>query len=505
MGGTDEVPSQRKRGGTSGRASQRPIVPTKPGKHCRSDPAEGRGRRLRHSLEGNMTKTPSFEYVSTQQQRIAQLAKRAPEMAFTSLNHYLDLEWLRVAFYRTRKDGAPGVDGQTWHDYEENLEENLRALLDRAKSGTYRAPPVRRVHIPKGSSANETRPSGIPTLEDKVLQRAVAMILEAVYEQDFYECSYGFRPGRSAHEALEAIWRKGMRPGLQVILEVDIRKFFDTLDHGHLRELLRQRLRDGVLLRLIGKWLKAGILEGGQLSFPNEGTPQGGVISPLLANVYLHYVLDQWFHETVLRHLRGRAFLVRYADDFIIGFTQEDDAQRVMAVIGKRFAKYGLTIHPKKTKLVRFAKPRHQGPQDSEGRPETFDFLGFCHYWARSRRGNWVIKRQTSRSRFTRAVRAISDWCRTNRHRPVAEQHASLSRKLRGHCAYYGITGNSPRLSAFRQCMLRTWFKWLRRRHRRRPTWEWFNRLLDRYPLPPATPIHSVCLPQRSELRNRMR
>jgi len=452
-----------------------------------------------------MTKAPDFEYVSTQQQRIAQLAKQAPEMAFTSLNHYLDLEWLCVAFYRTRKGGAPGVDGQTWHDYEEDLESNLRSLLERAKSGTYQAPPVRRVHIPKGPSGCETRPIGIPTLEDKVLQRAVAMILEAIYEQDFYDCSYGFRPNRSAHDALETIRRQGMRPGLQVILEVDIRKFFDTLDHGHLRTFLRQRLRDGVLLRLIGKWLRAGILEGEQLSHPTEGTPQGGVVSPILANIYLHYVLDQWFHETVLRHLRGRAFLVRYADDFIIGFTHTDDAHRVMKVIGKRFAKFGLTIHPKKTRLVRFCKPRHRGPGRPIERPETFDFLGFCHYWTRSRRGYWVIKRKTSRSRFTRAVRSISQWCRMNRHRPISEQHASLSRKLRGHCAYYGITGNSPKLSAFRECLIRTWFKWLRRRHRRRPSWEWFNRLLERNPIPPATPIHSICLPRTSELRNRMR
>ena len=345
----------------------------------------------------------------------------------------------------------------------------------------------------------------VPTLEDKLLQRAVAMILEAIYEQDFYNCSYGFRPGRSAHNALDVIWKEGMRPGLEVILEVDIRKFFDTLDHGHLREFLRQRLRDGVLLRLIGKWLRAGILEDEQLRLPTEGTPQGGVVSPILANIYLHYVLDQWFHETVLRHLRGRAFLVRYADDFIIGFTRTDDAQRVMAVIDKRFAKFGLTIHPTKTKLVRFGKPRHHGRGGPSERPETFDFLGFTHYWARSRRGHWVIKRQTSRSRFNRAVRAISDWCRKNRHLPVAEQHASLIRKLRGHCAYYGITGNSPKLSAFRRCLVRTWFKWLRRRHRRRPNWDWFNRLLERYPLPSATPIHSVCLPKRSELRNRMR
>ncbi len=227
-----------------------------------------------------MTKSPNLDSVSTRQQRIAELAKQAPQMAFTSLNHYLDLDWLREAFHRTRKDGAPGVDGQTWAGYAENLEENLLSLLDRAKSGTYRAPPVRRVHIPKGGSITETRPIGIPTLEDKVLQRAVVMVLEAIYEQDFQSGSYGFRPGRSAHQALESLWTQTMKVGGGWILEVDIRKFFDTLDHGHLRAFLRQRVRDGVLLRLIGKWLNAGVMEDGVLTYPNSGSPQGGVVTP---------------------------------------------------------------------------------------------------------------------------------------------------------------------------------------------------------------------------------
>jgi len=252
--------------------------------------------------------------VSTKQQQIAQLAKRLPQARFTSLNHYLNLSWLLEAFHRTRKDAAPGVDGQTADEYGLHLVENLRGLLDRAKSGTYRAPPVRRVHIPKGTG-KETRPLGIPTLEDKILQRAVVMVLEPLYEQDFLDCSYGFRPGRSAHQALEVFWKQAMDMGGGWVVEVDIRKFFDTLDHAQLRTLLQQRIGDGVLLRLIGKWLQAGILEGGELSYPEAGTPQGGVVSPLLANVYLHYVLDVWFEQTVKPCLRGRAFLVRYADD----------------------------------------------------------------------------------------------------------------------------------------------------------------------------------------------
>jgi group II intron reverse transcriptase/maturase len=259
-----------------------------------------------------------LDTVSTRQQRIAELAKQAPQRRFTSLNHHIDLAWLYEALLRTRRDGAPGVDGQTATAYEADLRGNLQSLLDRAKSGTYRAPPVRRVHIPKGTGT-ETRPIGIPTFEDKVLQRAVVMVLEAIYEQDFLDCSYGFRPGRSAHQALEALWQNLMPIGGGWILDVDIRKFFDTLDHAHLRDLLAQRVQDGVLLRLIGKWLNAGVLEDGEISYPDEGTPQGGVVSPLLANVYLHYVLDVWFDRDVKTCLRGRAFL-RYEEDFIMGF-----------------------------------------------------------------------------------------------------------------------------------------------------------------------------------------
>jgi len=424
------------------------------------------------------------------------LAKQSPQMAFTALNHYLDRDWLREAFSRTRKDGAVGVDGQTWAEYAENLEENLQSLLDQAKSGTYRAPPVRRVHIPKGTG-NETRPIGIPTLEDKVLQRAVVMVLEAIYEQDFHDCSYGFRPGRSAHQALESLWTQTMKTGGGWILEVDIRKFFDTLDHGHLRAFLQRRVRDGVLLRLIGKWLNAGVLEDGCVFYPKAGSPQGGVISPLLANVFLHYVLDEWFAREVQPRLRGRVFLIRYADDFVIGFTREDDARRVMEVLPKRFDKYGLTIHPDKTKLVPFRRPPHANrPQGGPhgGRPGTFDLLGFTHYWSRSRKGNWVVKRRTAASRFTRAVRTIAQWCRMNRHRPISQQHEILSQKLRGHYAYYGITGNSIALSRFREEVRRVWRKWLvRRRGGNRRPWSWFVRLLDRYRLPRALAIHSVC------------
>jgi group II intron reverse transcriptase/maturase len=436
------------------------------------------------------------DIVSTRQQQIAELAKRDPRRVLTSLNHHLDLPWLREAYQRTRKDGAVGVDGQTAADYEQNLEGNLQALLERAKSGAYKAPPVRRVHIPKGTG-KETRPLGIPTFEDKVLQRAVAMILEPIYEQDFHDCSWGFRPQRSAHQALEVIWREAMQDGGGWILEVDVRKYFDTLDHGQLRELLQRRVRDGVLLRLIGKWLNAGVLEDGVTTYPEAGTPQGGVISPLLANVYLHYVLDEWFEQDVRPRLKGRAFLVRYADDFVIGFSDHGDAQRVMDVLPKRFGKYGLTIHPDKTRLVPFRRPSRRdagADQERSQGPGNFEFLGFKHYWGRSRQGNWVVKRKTAANRFTRAVRKVAEWCRLNRHEPIAQQHTTLSQKMRGHFGYYGITGNGPSLSRFAYEVRRIWRRWLARRNReRRMPWPRFNRLLARCRLPPAVAVHSVC------------
>jgi RNA-directed DNA polymerase len=444
-----------------------------------------------------MASASELDPVLTKQQRIAELAKQSPTMGFTSLAHHIDLRWLHEAYVRTRPDGAPGVDGQTIRDYNQHLGDNLRWLLERAKSGTYRAPPVRRVHIPKGTSG-DTRPIGIPTFEDKVLQRAVVMVLEAVYEQDFRPCSYGFRPGRSAHQALESLWQQTMGMGGGWVLEVDIRKFFDTLDHAHLRALLRQRIRDGVLLRLIGKWLRAGVLDAGNLTFPEAGTPQGGVISPLLANVYLHYVLDVWFEREVQPRLQGRAFLIRYADDFVIGFACEADARRVVDVLPKRFGKYGLTIHPDKTRLVAFRPPaRSDRPAAGKGaEPGTFDFLGFTHLWGRSRKGVWVVKRRTAASRFRRALQTLAQWCRCHRHRPLTEQHRTLGQKLRGHFAYYGITGNSEGLRRFRDAVTRLWRKWLSRRARAPVlSWAHFTRLLRRYPLPPAHVVHSVCRP----------
>jgi RNA-directed DNA polymerase len=440
-----------------------------------------------------MMGTPVSTTVSTKLQRIAELAREAPERAFLSLAHHIDIEFLREAFRRTRKDGATGVDGQTGATYEESLEENLRSLLERFKSGRYHAPPVRRTYVPKGDGSR-TRPIGIPTFEDKVLQRTVTMVLEAVYEQDFLDCSYGYRPGRSAHQALNALQQGLMTMGGGWVLEVDIQSFFDTLDHRQLRSFLNQRVRDGVLRRTIDKWLAAGVMEGMQLSHPDAGTPQGGVVSPLLANVYLHEVLDKWFAEVVKPRLTSRAFMVRFADDVVLVLSNERDARRVREVLPKRLGKYGLRLHPTKTRLLNF----RPGTRPSEGTPpqrgaRSFEFLGFTHFWARSRRGPWMVKRRTAPSRFGRAAKRIAQWIRAHRHDPVPEQHQQLAYKLQGHYNYFGIPGNSEALRRLRETVRRSWQKWLNRRSARAGMhWGRFASVLRRYPLPPPVVTHRV-------------
>lgn len=428
--------------------------------------------------------TPSSKPISTKLDRIAELARKMPGVAITSLSHHIDVDWLREAYRRTRKDGATGVDGQDAATYAVNLEENLQSLLNRAKSGNYRAPPVRRVHIPKGSGG--TRALGIPTLEDKVLQRAIAMVLEAVYEQDFLNCSYGFRPGRSAHQALNDLQHQAVCMAGGWVLEIDVEKFFDHMDHATLRTILHQRVRDGIVLRLIGKWLNAGVLEEGRIAYPEAGTPQGGVISPILANIYLHEVLDVWFEHEVKPLLAGKACMVRYADDAVLLFAREEDAQHVLAELPKRFAKYGLKLHPTKTRLVAFRRPDRLPPDnDDESGPGTFDLLGFTHFWGKSRQGKWIVKRQTASDRFGRALSRVVEWCRGHRHDAVREQHRMLAAKLRGHFQYFGITGNWNALARFRREVIRGWRKWLdRRSDRARMTWARMGLLLERYVLP---------------------
>jgi len=443
-----------------------------------------------------MAETLNSGDISTRLQRIATMAREQPERAFRSIHHAIDMEWLTEAHRRTRKSGAPGVDGQTASEYAQDLEGNLQRLLDRLKTGTYRAPPVRRVHIPKGDG-RKTRPIGVPTFEDKILQRAVAMLMSAIYEQDFHDCSYGFRPGRSAHDALDAVWKSVMSMHGAWVVEADIEGFFDAVDHGHLRSFLDRRVTDGVIRRVVHKWLKAGVMEQGSVSYPDAGTPQGGVISPLLANVMLHEVLDVWFAEQVAPRLRGRAKLVRFADDFVVICQHESDARRVMDVLPKRFGRFGLTLHPDKTRVVRFERPRRAGGSGSERfRPETFDLLGFTHYWGQSRKGYPIVKRLTARSRLRRALKRVWVLCKFARHDPLEVQRAMLARQLQGHYGYYGITGNAQRLGVFYFRVMRAWHNALRRRGgRKRLSWERFNALLRRYPLPPPRVVHSIYRP----------
>lgn len=436
------------------------------------------------------------ESVSTKQGRIAELAGHYPNEGLSTLGHYMDVEWLKEAYRRVRKNSAPGVDGQSVADYGHELEKNLESLLGRAKSGSYVAPPVKRERIPKGDG-KETRPIGIPCTEDKVLQRAVVMLLEPIYEREFYDCSHGFRPGRSAHQALKAIWQGTKNLPIGWIVDVDVRAFFDTLDHEVLVKVLQKRVKDGMILRLVRKWLKAGVMEAGQLSYPDEGTPQGGVISPLLSNIYLHEVLDEWFETAVRPRLKGRGFMVRYADDFVMGFECQEDAERLMRALPGRFARYGLKIHEGKTRLVRFVRPKAGGGMGGGGggEPETFDFLGFTHYWAKSRKGRWFVRRKTARKRLNRALKAIDKWSRENRHGPVFEHLREFGRKLQGHYAYYGIRNNFESLSEFFEQAKKRVCKWLNRRSRQCDgmPWDRFTKLIEEvYPLPKPRIIHSI-------------
>lgn len=434
-----------------------------------------------------MDETKGSSPISTRLEQIAKLAQRFADTPLTTLAHHMDLDWLREAYRRTRKDGARGIDGQGADEYAVDLEGNLRRLLERAKSGSYRAPPVRRVYIPKGNG--EQRPLGIPTFEDKVLQRAVMMILETVYEQEFLDCSYGFRPNRSAHQAIDAVWRVATRMAGGWVIEVDIRKYFDTIDHRHLQEVLSQRVRDGVITRLVGKWLNAGVMEDGSLRRSESGSPQGGVISPLLANIYLHTVVDVWFEREVKPRLRGRTELVRYADDAVMLFEYEDDARRVMEVLPKRFERYGLTLHPEKTRLLAFKRPDRvpiYGGGPGTG-PKSFDFLGFTIHWGKSSEDKWVVRTRTASDRFRRALTGISAWCKQHRHDPLETQRKVLNQKLRGHYGYYRRIANQERLWTFLRRVQHEWRRWLSRRSQRAQiNWAQWKRLMARYPL--ATP-----------------
>jgi RNA-directed DNA polymerase len=425
--------------------------------------------------------------LSTKLQWIAEQAVDKARV-FTTLAHLIDEELLREAFRLTRKDGAQGIDGQTGEAYAEQLDANLRDLHARLRSRRYVAPPVRRVRIPKASGGE--RPIGITTFEDKVVQRAVVMLLSAIYERDFYRFSYGFRPRAGAHRALRALREGCMALGGGWIVDADIRGFFDSVDHGVLRDILRRRVKDGGILRLIGKWLNAGVVDDGELIHPETGTPQGGVISPLLANIYLHAVLDEWFAQVVKPRLGGRSFLIRFADDFVIVCASEKDARRVLEVLPKRLAKYGLTLHPEKTRLIRFRQPEAMSQKaDGSG---TLEFLGFTHHWTRSRRGYWVIKRRTAQRALHRSMRDITTWCRNHRHFALEVQHHMLCLKLRGHYGYYGIKGNYHLLEALYEHTKTAWVKWLNRRGGKKHFgWKAFAQLEGVLPLPPPRIVHA--------------
>ena len=428
-----------------------------------------------------MSDALTLDGMSPELLKVVERARREPEGRFHSLAHLIDVPALRRAYGRMRKNAAVGVDGMTKEQYGQDLEERLRDLHARLKSKRYRHQPIRRVHIPKGQG--KTRPIGISAFEDKLVQDAVREVLEAIYEQDFLDCSYGFRPERSAHDAVRTLNRIVYRGEVSWILEADIVSFFDSVDRTALVGMLQTRVADGSLRRLIGKCLHVGVLDGAEVSRPELGTAQGAVLSPMLGNIYLHYVLDLWFETEVKPRLRGRATLIRYCDDFIVGFEREDDARRVMDVLGKRLGRYGLALHPDKTRLLPFRRPptRQQGGKG----PTTFDFLGFTLYWGRSRKGRWVMRCKTRGASLRRATQSVYDWCRRHRHRPVREQHAALCRRLRGHFNYFGVNGNSRSLQLIVRTTKRAWFKWLcRRSQRKRLTWERFADLLRDMPLP---------------------
>jgi len=381
----------------------------------------------------------------------------------------MDEDFLTEAYHQLRKDAAAGIDKVTATEYGVNLGERIKDLHRRMVLGEYRAQPARRVWIPKGDGGQ--RPLAILVLEDKIAQRAVAMILEAIYEPHFCDFSCGFRRHFSAHTAIIELRQQCLKLGINWIIDADIRKFFDTISWEQLRRILQKRMNDGAILRLIGMWLHVGVLEAGQVVNQELGTPQGAPISPVLANIFLHEVLDEWFQREVRPRMKGNCFLVRYADDFVMGFSVKGEAERVFKVLPKRFERYGLSLHPEKSRLVQFSRPywkRGKGPG-------SFAFLGFTHYWAKTLRGGWTIKRKTQGKRLSRFMSGIGEWCKGHRHEPLAEQHRTLSSKLRGHYQYYGVRGNFKMLEVAYEHTRVMWKKWLRRRNSmNRMSWERF-------------------------------
>jgi RNA-directed DNA polymerase len=428
------------------------------------------------SIRGNR------ENMSPGLNRISELAKEDPERRFFSIAHLLTPEALYGAFLSLRKEAAVGVDGVTYQEYAQKAEQRIRDLHDRLKGNRYRAQPLRRVYIPK--EGGKRRPISIPALEDKIVQRATVDLLNAIYEQDFLYCSYGGRPGRGALDALDEIGRVICREGTSYVLEADVTAYFDSIVRDQLMEMVEKRVRDGSILRLIRKWINAGVIEQDRLLTTETGTGQGQVISPLLANIYLHYVLDVWFEKEVQPRLRGRAYLIRYLDDFVICFQYEADAKKVIEVLPKRFGKYGLELHPDKTRLIACGRKALEAAEKDGKKPATFDFLGFTHICTWSRKGRFTIHVRTIGKRLGRSLLRVSEWCRKHRHDPVEEQCEALNRKLQGHYQYYGRPTNYLGIWRFYRAVRRIWRKWLNRRTRGKTLpWPEYEKLLARHPL----------------------
>ena len=433
-----------------------------------------------------MTRSRDFELgdeCATPLSRLTELAKEDPTRRFYSIAHFLTPRALYEAFKGLRKDASAGVDGLTFREYQKELGRNLLDLWERLRNRKYRAQPLRRIYIPKDDGKSE-RPISIPALEDKIVQAATVRLLSAIYEVDFLACSYGSRPGQGPHGALDELNRVLFREPITHVLELDIKSYFDSIVRKHLVEMMERRVSDSSILRLIGKWINVGVIEEGRLLQTEEGVGQGQVISPLLANIYLHRVLDKWFEDEVKPRLKGKAFLIRYVDDAVIGFQNAHDAQKVLKVLDKRFSKYGLTLHPEKTRLLEYGRAALAKAERQGRAPDTFDFLGFTHLTERSRRGSYKTSVLTMKKRRKRALKKIAQWCKAHRHDPLAKQQVTLNEKLLGHYQYYGRSSNFRGLSTFFRVVRKTWRKWLSRRSRGIPmSWETYAKLLDRYPL----------------------
>lgn len=474
--------------------SDRCVVPAKqPNKGERFSPAEvveGRRRAKENTGEAAMCRTQGRESMENGLIRVREAAKQDKEVRFTALLHHVNEELLRASYYALKREAAAGVDGVTWKEYGEGLEGRIRDLQDRVHRGSYRAQPSRRVYIPKPDGRQ--RPLGIACLEDKIVQQAVRTVLEEIYEQDFLGFSYGFRPGRGAHDALDALTVGIERKKVNWVLDADIQGFFDTIDHEHLLKLIERRVGDPRIHRLLRKWLRAGVSEEGEWSETKVGVPQGAVASPLLANIYLHYVLDQWVVEWRKTRARGDVIVVRYADDVVFGFEHLWEAERFWKELEKRFAEYGLTLHPTKTRLIQFGRFAELNRRErGKGKPETFDFLGFTHRCGRTWKGNrFQVQRTTVKKRLRAKLQQVRDQIARQKHRSIAAVGQWLSRVVQGYYNYHGIPGNMRALRAFRDQVMWTWWRALRRRGQKRPIqWAVMSRLEQQY-LPNARILH---------------